>query len=808
MKYNGLNKEQVKQSINKYGKNELDKTKRITILTKIIGIFKEPMFLLLFITAIIYFVLGETRDGIIMIISVLFMCIIEIIQEWKMDKAIEALNTITSLNVTVIRDSKEQKISSKDIVVGDIVVLKEGDYVCADGKILECSGLGVNESALTGESDIIYKEIGEDNNHFKKNICYAGTNIVNGSAIIEIFAVGSNTTYGKIGKSLNNIVKTLTPLEHKIKKIIVYCTIFSFSFFVLVFLANVYVGNGLIPAIISSLTIAMATIPEEIPVILTVFLAMGSLSLAKDKTLVRNLESVQTLGSVNVLCTDKTGTLTENKMEVKDIYDYDNVVLSSLLSSSIHPYDPMEIAIQNYGIKLGHRLDDVYNHKLNKEYIFNNKDKMMGNIWDDTLYVKGAYESVLSLCLNIDKSAIIEKAAYLTSKGYRVIAVAYKRIEEIKDNLNDYTLNFSGLLALIDPPRYGVKEAIKESISAGVRVIIITGDNGATALSLANNLGICSNNLVLTGKELESTSDDELKELVKTTNIYARVYPDHKKRIVSALKSNGDVVAMTGDGINDATALKISDIGIAMGRGTNVAKESSDMILVDDNFTTIVKAIKNGRTIYNNITKAIAYIFVVHIPIAVLSLIVPILRLDNLLLPIHIVLMEFIIDPTSSVIFQRLKPDKDIMNNPPHKESDPLIPNSLLMSSILQGIVITIICLFTYINYYFNVDQRYATTCAFITLVLSNILSSLVLESNDFMYKNVINNMKDKVIILINLAIILVLLSVVYLPEFHDIVNTTSISLIDLIIVIFNSLLCTVPFDIFKIKSHKVKNML
>lgn len=820
-KYTGLSSKEVLESREKYGINELEKKKKETIFQKILHVFTEPMFLLLIITASIYFILGDIGDGIIMLCFVLFISGIEFIQEQKTDKALEELNTLSSLNVKVIRNNEIVVIDSKDIVVNDIVILEEGDKISADGIILECQGLGINESALTGESEVVYKKIKDNtDNHFKLNMCYSGTDVTNGSAIIKITAVGINTEYGKIGKALNSISKEKTPLEKQIKKLVIICTIISLLFFLAVVIINFIYNNNLslqdriIASILSGVTVAMATIPEEIPVVLTVFLAMGAWGLAKKNTLTRNMKAVETLGAVTVLCTDKTGTLTQNKMTVKEITtnskDFTQI---SLLACPKDPYDPMEQAIQDYCFKNG-ETKEIYNNELVHEYIFNNEDKMMGQIWHikdkNILCVKGAYESVIHLCdiSKKEKEKITNKVKEYSNLGYRVLAIAKNsKIDKIPKKLKENKLDFVGLIALVDPPRRGVKESIKSCYSAGIRVIMITGDNGDTAKGIAKQIGLEHNDNVITGLELEKMTDEELKSRVKDTNIFARVYPNHKMRIVSALQENQEVVAMTGDGVNDAPALKKAEIGIAMGqRGTNVAKEASDMILMDDNFNTIVDAIKNGRTIYNNIKKAIAYILVIHIPIAFTSLFVPLLNLPILLLPIHIVLLELIIDPTSSIIFQRLKPDKNVMKEKPRKIKEPIINKKIVIKSILQGIFIF---LAFFGSYYYLIktgsSQIFASTFSFTILVLSNIFVVYVLQSDEYAFKNFYYDLKDKTICLINLTIMIMLMLIIYVPFLKDIVGTTSLTIKELILTILIALITTISFDIIKF-IKKIKN--
>lgn len=812
----GLTKEEVINSKEKYGVNKLEEKKKQPLILKILSIFKEPMFLLLIIAASIYFIVGEYRDGIIMLIFVLAICLIEYIQETKTDKALEELNKLSALNVKVIREGKEEVISSEEVVVGDIVLLEEGDSVPADGKLLYTQSLGVNESSLTGESLVVYKNCKEDkDNHFKLNMCYSGTNVTNGLGVIEIVSVGKNTEFGRIGESLKEIEKERTPLEKQINKLVFICTIISFIVFLLTIVIN-YINHPelvfskrIIEAILAGVTIAMATIPEEIPVVLTVFLAMGAWDLTKKKTITRNMKTIETLGAVNVLCTDKTGTLTENKMKVQDVYEYSDTFLeTSYLSCPLVAYDPMEIAIKEY-CKL--KNDINYGEKITKEYAFTPETKMTGQVWDNKLLcVKGAYESVLPLC-NLDKKKyeeIKKKIDAYSNEGFRVLAVARNNsLKNIPNSLFEAKLTFEGLITLYDPPRFGVKTSLSECYSAGVRVIMITGDNGETAKGIAKKINLANYDEVITGNELENMSDEELFEKAKTVNIFARVYPNHKMRIVNALQKDNKIVAMTGDGVNDAPALKKANVGIAMGkRGTNVAKESADLILLDDNFNTIVKAIENGRTIYHNIRKAISYVIAIHIPIALLSLFVPVFKLPTLLLPIHVMLLELLIDPTSSIVFQRIKPSSDIMQEKPRNINEAILNVKNAISSISQGLLIFLVVFITYfLLIHNNIDTNLSITVAYAILVLSIMLITYQLRGNDFTLKAFVKSFKDKVSLIVNLDVIIGLTMFVYVPFFNTVANTMPLELKWWLLIIGLVLLAILPFDIFKVVNKRKK---
>lgn len=813
-KLSGLTDAEVAKSRLEHGANVLRAKAKRNIFQKVLHVLMEPMFLLLFGAASIYFLVGEVTDGIIMLCCVLFVSGIEFFQEQKTDKALEALNTLSAINIRVIRNGKTVVVGSEDLVVGDLVVLAEGDKIPADGIILETQGLGVNESALTGESAVVHKKLVDNSKErFKLNMCYAGCDVTNGSAVIRLTAVGSQTEYGKIGSTLDSIEKVKTPLEKQIGHLIVICTIISLTFCIIVTVVNFFYNSGLalgdriVESVLSGITMAMATIPEEIPVVLTVFLAMGAWKLAQQHALTRNMKAVETLGAVTVLCTDKTGTLTQNKMTVQEVFtDSPDFAKVAALACPKTPYDPMEIAIQDYALQHGADAS-LYQAPLVREYLFNNEDKMMGQVWDlddqRLLCVKGAYETVLPLC-DLSKTQLaqlIERAKAFSSLGYRVLALAEQtKVTRFHAELEDYRLDFVGLIALVDPPRVGVKNSVKLCQGAGVRIIMITGDNGETAEGVARQIGLRNCSEVITGTMLEKMSDQELKERVKTTNIFARVYPDHKMRIVKALQDNHEVVAMTGDGVNDAPALKKAEIGIAMGqRGTNVAKEAADLILMDDKFSTIVDAIANGRTIYSNIKKAISYILVVHIPIILISLFVPLAGLPLLLLPVHVVLLELIIDPTSSIVFQRLKAEANVMKRPPRPLGEPLLNFPTIARCLLQGAVIFGVVFLSYLYLIrTGAAQNLASTFAFATLIFSNVLVVYVLQSDELAIKNFFLDFKDKVIVIINVVIVAVLLLLIYIPLFNRLIGAVPLGPLELLAAIGLAILATFVFDLAK----------
>lgn len=809
-KYTGLTEEEIKELEKKYGKNELSYEKQDNIIIKIFKIICEPMFLLLLISATIYFILGEARDGIIMLVFVVGIISIDVIQEWKTDKTLNALKKLSNPTIKVIREGKEIFISSIDLLPGDLMILYEGVKVPADGIILGTDSISINEALLTGESVPLNKEENET--------CFAGTLVVNGSAIVKVTKIGNETEYGKIGKNIATISKTKTPLEKQTEVLIKTTTILAFIFCILVIVVTYFnlpdyiLKERIIASILSGITLAMTMIPEEYPVVLTVFLAMGAWRLATKKSLVKKMSAIETLGAVTTLCVDKTGTLTKNEMIVESFWSTngktEDLFETVGLCCNENTFDPMEQALISKCEDLNITVDHLFGGSSIKKYPFSNETKMMGASWKhDGLFIlaaKGSYESIKELC-NLTKleeeiiDAEIDKMSHL---GLRVIAVAkriYKNESEIPNDLLDAKLEFRGIVGLIDPPREGIKKYIKMCHSAGIKVMMITGDNGETAKAIAESVGI-ENDKYITGKKIDTLTDEELKEEVKNNYIFSRVTPTHKMKIVAALKDNNEVVAMTGDGVNDAPALKLADIGIAMGNGSEVAKEASDLILMDEDFDTIVKTIKDGRRIYDNIKKAIHYIIAIHIPIALISLISPLLKInpsDLFLLPLHIVLLELIIDPTCSIVFEREKEDDDIMERAPRKMEEKILTLKGLITSIMKGLVIFVSSfLIYYISYKNGVTIETARTMGLLTIIYSNLF--LVITSSSSIINGFKNIIKDKIVLLINLAIILMSLIITYTPVNHYL-KLEPLHLNDWLLVLLVSSASLIFYEIIKI---------
>lgn len=786
---NGLSNLEVIERQKKYGKNILVEKKKSSFLLKLLHIIFEPMFFLLVVASLIYFFLGEPRDGLIMLLFVIVMISIDVFQEWKTDKTLESLKELSVPSIYVLRDGVKTEVSSEELVPGDIVYIHEGVFIPADGNILKCSGLKVDESTLTGESTLVYKteEDKIEDNYYKNNFCYAGTFVVSGTGILQITKTGNHTEYGKIGKSILDVSEEKTPLQKQTDKIVKICALIALLLFLFVSLITFMrlpdydLKDRLIQSILSGITLAMAMIPEEFPVVFTVFLSIGAFRLARKHALVKKLPAVETLGSISVLCVDKTGTITENKMHVESVVPIhclkEEFVEAMGLSCEEDAFDPMEQAMISNCYQEHITKEHLFHSTKIKSYPFSDELKMMGNYWihenEKVITVKGSYESILDICelTEEEKKQIEKQIETLSDRGERVIAVAKKSglKDEIPEKLTDIRFQLCGFVGLVDPPRKNMKENIQLCKDAHVRVMMITGDNGRTAHAIAHQIGLEHQDEILTGKDIDNLNDEALKEKLKTVNLFSRVVPNHKLRIVKLLKEMGEVVAMTGDGVNDAPALKAASIGIAMGKkGTSVTREAADLILLDDNFETIVHTIENGRRIFDNMKKAFGYIFVIHIPIALSSLLGPVLGIlpnELLLLPIHVVLLELFIDPTCSVVLERQPAEQDIMKRYPRKLEDAMLSLPFLLRNLLQGFILFLVSFGTY-YYLLQVDT--ALTARSVGLFIIMLGNLFLVQVNSSQTMSAIKTMKllkhDKVMWGIHLFTIFMIVLVFYSP--------------------------------------------
>ncbi|HSD82740.1 MAG TPA: HAD-IC family P-type ATPase, partial [Anaerolineae bacterium] len=684
----GLSEAEVTARLAAEGYNELPSTKPRSIFAITWEVIREPMFLLLVACGVIYLLLGDAQEALMLMGFVSVVIGITLYQERKTERALEALRDLSSPRALVIREHEEKRIAGREVVRGDILVLNEGDRVPADAALLSSVNLAADESPLTGESVPVRKitwdgvqdpsRPGGDDLPF----VYSGTLLVQGHGFAEVRATGARTEIGKIGKALQAVEPEDTLLQRETNRMVRNLAILGLSLCVLVVVGYGLTRGDWLEGFLAGITLAMATLPEEFPVVLTIFLALGAWRISQKHVLTRRMPAIETLGATTVLCTDKTGTLTLNKMALVQL-DVDGetchlqqslkgdlpekfhaLVEFSILASQRDPFDPMEKAILQVGDQYLTHTEHLHNDwTLIQEYPLSKKLLALSHVWqspDQQEYIiaaKGAPEAIANLCHFTPEqlATLMTRITSLASVGLRVLGVARARFQEsdLPGDQHDFVFEFIGLIGLADPIRPAVPMAIQNCYRAGVRVIMITGDYPGTAQNIAQQIGLTPHDQVITGPELDQMDEVELRRRIAHTNLFARVVPEQKLRIVEALKADGEVVAMTGDGINDAPALKAAHIGVAMGeRGTDVARESGALVLLDDDFSSIVSAVRLGRRIFDNIKKAIGYIFAIHVPIAGMSLIPVLFKWPLMLMPVHILFLELIIDPACSTIFE------------------------------------------------------------------------------------------------------------------------------------------------------------
>ncbi|MBZ5695536.1 MAG: cation-translocating P-type ATPase [Acidobacteriia bacterium] len=724
----GLSEQEAVSRLQAEGPNELPSSRARSIAAITWGILTEPMILLLAGAAIVYLLLGELRDSLILLASVLVVVGISLYQERKTERALEALRDLSSPRALVIRGGQERRIAGREVVRGDLIVLSEGDRVPADAIVLSATNLSVDESLLTGESVPVSKSAGSRDADMglpggdDLPFVFSGTLVVRGSGNAEVKAIGLNTQLGRIGKSLQSLVPEKTHLEKETSRLVGILATLGLGVCVLIALIYGFTRHDWLNGTLAGITAAISLLPEEFPVVLTVFLALGAWRIAKHNVLTRQPSAIEALGAATVLCVDKTGTLTENKMSVQKLWahggfcdltsekqqlpeDFHALVEFAILASERKPFDPMDLAFQDLGERF--LLDTEHLHPdwgLVHEYPLVRERLALARVWRNSgtqgyiVAAKGAPEAIAELC-HLGDGVLKDAnrvAAEMASEGLRLLGVARAHLsgDPLPQDPKDFVFEFLGLVGLADPIRADVPAAVQECSRAGVRVVMITGDYPETARYIARQIGLLTHSQVLTGKELDTMNDVELRARIEEISVFARAVPEHKLRLVEALKARGEVVAMTGDGVNDAPALKAAHIGIAMGkRGTDVARESADLVLLDDAFPSIVQAIRLGRRIFDNLRRAMAYVVSVHIPVAGLALLPVIFRYPIVLLPLHVVFLELIVDPACSIAFEAEREAPGIMTRPPRSPSEPLFSRPSLFMSILGGSTVLLISL-------------------------------------------------------------------------------------------------------------------
>ena len=701
----GLSDEQVRERQARYGPNEIPHRDQRS-LARIIGeVLREPMLALLLAAGFVYLLLGDRLEAAILLLFATFSVAISVIQETRSERVLAALRDLSSPRALVVRNGERRRIPGREVVVGDLLILEQGDRIAADVRLCSATELEIDESLLTGESLAVGKQA--------EAMAFSGTLVVRGSGVGSVIAIGGQTEIGQIGGDLASIRPDTPRLRKETGLIVKLSGIGGILIAASVTLAYGVLRGGWLDAFLAGIAIGMAMLPEEFPVVLVTFMAMGAWRISRANVLTRRAAAIETLGSVTILCTDKTGTLTENHMAVAALWlpggqnltvernqglpaVFQPLLRASQQASEIDPADPMDIAIHTAASDLLPDNRGEQHWRLERHFGIRPDLLATTNMWHDgepgaerLLAAKGAPEAIARLCrLSVsEQNEMLQAVEQMAARGMRVLGVATVRAGAVDDytDLLDHDFAFAGLIGLADPLRPSVPEAIRQCRNAGIRVVMITGDHAATARSIAADAGIESTSL-MTGQDIAALDDTELGKMLRVTNIFARIMPEQKLRLVRALKADGEVVAMTGDGVNDAPSLKAAHVGIAMGmRGTDVAREAAALVLLDDEFSAIVRAIRLGRRIYDNIRKAMEFIFAAHVPIAGLALLPLLFGLPMLLGPIHIALLEMVIDPACALVFEAEEEDDEIMHRRPRHPEARLFSLPMVLWSIFQG---------------------------------------------------------------------------------------------------------------------------
>ncbi|WP_339627752.1 cation-translocating P-type ATPase [uncultured Maribacter sp.] len=825
----GLTDKEVSTSREKCGSNTFNFKKENSFLDALKSIAKEPMVLLLLVASSVYFITGNWGDGIFLASAIILVGSISLYQDSRSRKALENLKNLTYPKSKVIRNGAIVEINSQDIVVGDYLMVEEGTTISADGTIVHSNDFSVNESVLTGESLSIYKDFSSSDNSI-----FTGSTVASGLAIAKITAIGNLTKLGKIGKSLEGITEGKTPLELKIYNFVKLMSIWGGAVFLLVWIINYLRSGVILNSLLQALTLAMSILPEEIPVAFTTFMALGAWRLMKMGIVVKQMKTVETLGSATVICVDKTGTITQNKMALAKLFTLEtgqvinadenletkekDLITMAMWASEPIPFDPMEIALHNAYGKLS-TIDERPNYKMVHEYPLSGKPPMMTHIFENSkgnliVATKGAPEAIIAVSdLTCSEIEILQETILNLGKdGYRLLAVGKGNFtgKEYPKQQQDLKFDFKGIVAFYDPPKENISQVLKEFESAGIQVKLVTGDNANTAIAIAKQINFKGYEKCISGDELMRLTDVELQEKVKDINVFSRMFPDAKLRIVNAFKKNNEVVAMTGDGVNDGPALKASHIGIAMGKkGTEIAKQAASLILVDDDLSKMVDAIAMGRKIYTNLKKAIQYIISIHIPI-ILTVFIPLALqwiYPNIFSPSHVIILELIMGPTCSIIFENEPLEKNLMFKKPRPFSTTFFNYKELATSIIQGLIITLGALLVYqYSVASGLSESITRTMVFMVLIFANIFLTLVNRSFYYSIFTTLNYKNPLVSLIIGITLTLSLL-LLYTPPITHFLEFESLSINQLGISLLAGGVSVLWYELVKwVKRSKSKN--
>lgn len=831
----GLSEEEVIRKLEEDGYNEIPSQKNQSLFAILLDILREPMLLLLLGAGFIYLLIGEENDALMLLFFVFVVVGITFYQERKSERALEALKNLSSPRALVVRDGKQKRIPGREVVRNDILILKEGDRVPADGVMQISSNLLVDESMLTGESFAVRKSEWDGKEKPKQPggddlpFIYSGTLVVQGHGVAAVTATGIYTEMGKIGKALETISHEETLLKKETRLVVRNFAIGGLMLCIIVAIIYGFTRDDWLNGILAGLGLSMALIPEEFSVVLVIFLGMGAWRMSNRKVLTRRMPAIETLGSATVLCVDKTGTLTMNRMILNSIFSkgeyYDiekngNIPLPekfhellefSHLASQEDPFDPVEKEIKTGTEKFLSNTEHIHeNWKLVREYPLSKNLLALSNVWESydkrkhVIAAKGSPEAIIDICHidGVQKDELLDHVRMMADRGLRILGVAKSSFGEDKfpEKQHDFKFEFIGLLGFIDNVRPGVKKALADCYTAGIRVIMITGDYPGTAQHIARQIDLKNPGNYLTGAQLSGMEKAELQEKIKTINIFARVVPEQKLAIVEALKSNGEIVAMTGDGVNDAPALKSAHIGIAMGeRGTDVARESAAIVLLNDDFSSIVEAVRMGRRIFDNLKKAISYIFSVHVPIAGLALFPILFNLPLVLLPAHIAFLELIIDPACSTVFEAEPEEKNIMQRPPRDLREKLFGKKNVLGSLLQGTSVLFVVIFVFLlALKLGKSDMEARSLTFATLVIANL--TLIIAGLSWEKSLIRINPENKALWLVIAGALVSLVLVLNIPVLRTMFHFSVLHLNDLLIVFLAGVSSVLWFRILNIR--------
>ena len=841
----GLSDNEVRNRKDIFGDNALKEKKRKGILKVFLNQFKDLLVGILIVAGIISIITDNVESTLVIFIVILLNAILGTVQYFKAEQSLEALKSLTAAKCKVIRDGMKQEILSKDIVPGDILFLEAGDLIAADGRIIENHSLQVNESSLTGESLAVEKnaEVLSDDEiplSDRKNMVFGGTLVTYGRAIAVVTSTGMNSELGKIANLMENTQAKETPLQKTLDKFSGKLAIIIIAICIIVFVLEIYRDESILNALMFAVALAVAAIPEALSSIVTIVLALGTEKMAKENAIIKDLKAVEGLGAVSVICSDKTGTLTQNKMTVQKVYvdnkliegrelKKDNLAHRFLINNALlcndsvtiegkEIGDPTEVALVNLGEEL--HLDElVIREKYQRisEIPFDSDRKLMStvNIVNNkqVLFTKGALDVLINKVNYVadshgirklndeERKEIISVNKQLSEQGLRILAFAYKELqdkEEItKEDENDYV--FTGLISMIDPPRVESKDAVHKCIMAGIKPVMITGDHKVTAAAIAREIGIMGkDDIAVEGLEIDKLNDEQLKEKVKNISVYARVSPEHKIRIVRAWQSSGEIVAMTGDGVNDAPALKQADIGVAMGiTGTEVSKDAASVILTDDNFSTIVKAVENGRNIYNNIKNSIKFLLSGNLSAIIAVLYCAIINLPMPFAAVHLLFINLLTDSMPAIAIGMEKSNGNLLKEKPRGRNESILNKELLKIVAFEGIIISI---FTIISFYGgnpNLNPKAASTMAFSTLCLARLFHGFNCRGNQSIFKlGITTNIYSICAFLVG---VLLLSTVLFIPPLKIVFNVVSLSGNQYLLLIFCAIMPTVIIQLLKI---------